>query len=287
MYTRQTTIEKSQAIGKSTDVTCTVNQMVHPNVPAQTGPINHEPQNSREWGLVHEETARKAYYRVESHNHHRLQLLSKGFLISAKKYFFGASLDNIRRCNCSTGCQDVVVEYKCPWKHHDKHPKTAFLSMEVGGVLKDNRLSLSPSSLYYFQVQTQLYISNLTRCDLVTCVEFDAVFMENVCDKLELFWLKNMLPAVMAYVAEQTSSNGILPLPITYSMCSLAVIYMYGNIVDHLSSPLSFHLFVQVELQNQWKVEVAQELKISLFKMMVNVHYIVWMTNKFKLPLGN
>ena len=218
VYTRQATIEKNQAIAKSTDVTCTVNQIVHPNVPAKTGPINHEPQNSREWGLVHEETARKAYYRVESHNHHRLQLLSKGFLISAKKSFLGASLDNIRRCNCSTGCQDVVVEYKCPWKHHDKHPKTAFLSKEVGGVLKDNRLSLSPSSPYYFQVQTQLYISNLTCCDLViwtkqgiytNCVEFDAVFMKNVCDKLELFWLKNVLPAMMAYVAEQTSSNGI------------------------------------------------------------------------------
>ena len=220
VFTRQATIEKNQAVGKSTDVTCTVNQIVYPNVPAETGPINHEPQNSREWGLVHEETARKAYYRVERHNHHKLQLLSKGFLISAKKSFLGASLDNIRRCDCSTGCQDVVVEYKCPWKHKDEHPKNAFLSKEVGGVQKNSILSLLPSSPYYFQVQTQLYVSNLTRCDLViwtnqgiytNCVEFDSVFMENVCGKLELFWMKNVLPVMMAYVAESLSGMYVTP----------------------------------------------------------------------------
>ena len=54
-----------------------------------------EPKNYREWRLFHEESARRAYQRVASHNHHKLELVSKGFLISNSKPFLGASVDNI------------------------------------------------------------------------------------------------------------------------------------------------------------------------------------------------
>ena len=57
-----------------------------------------EPQNAREWGLIHEEIAHKAYQRVASHTHHQLELISKGFLISNSKPLLGASLDNIQQC---------------------------------------------------------------------------------------------------------------------------------------------------------------------------------------------
>ena len=59
-----------------------------------------EPQNAREWGLIHEESARRAYQHVVSHTHHKLELVSKGFLISKLKPFLGASLDNIQKCQC-------------------------------------------------------------------------------------------------------------------------------------------------------------------------------------------
>ena len=154
VFTRQTTIEKNKVKDKSTDVTRLVSIIAHPKVPPNISPIHHEPQHSREWGLVHEESARKAYYIVERHNHHKLQLLPKGFLISSKKPFLGASPDNICRCHCSTGCSDVVVEYKCPWKHQDLHPKEAFLTPEIGGVMENNVFTLSTTSPYYFQVQT-------------------------------------------------------------------------------------------------------------------------------------
>ena len=71
-----------------------------------------EPQNAREWGLLHEESAGKAHQRVASHTHHKLKLIPKGFLISPSKLFLGASVDNIQKCQCSDGCSVRVVEYK-------------------------------------------------------------------------------------------------------------------------------------------------------------------------------
>ena len=215
VFTRQTTIEKNKLKGKSTDATCLVSIITHPKVPPNLNPIHHEPQHSREWGLVHEESARKAYYTVERHNHHKLQLLPKGFLISSKKKFLGASPDNIRRCHCSTGCSDVIVEYKCPWKHQDLHPKEAFVTPEIGGVMANSVFTLSTNSPYYFQLQTLLYVAELTLCDLVIWtrqgiythqVQFDAVFVEEMCQKLEAFWLNNVLPVAMQSVSQDTAS---------------------------------------------------------------------------------
>ena len=71
-----------------------------------------EPQNAREWGLFHEESARNAYKRVAIHTHHKLELIAKGFLISKSKAFLGASVDNIQKCQCSKGWPNTVVEYK-------------------------------------------------------------------------------------------------------------------------------------------------------------------------------
>ena len=109
-----------------------------------------EPQNARKWGLIHEESARKAYRRVASHTHHKLELISKGFLISKLKPFLGASLDNIQKFQCSDGCPDTVTELKCPWKHRDLDPKEAFLTPEIGGIQNENELALKSTTKYFF-----------------------------------------------------------------------------------------------------------------------------------------
>ena len=85
-----------------------------------------EPQNAREWGLFHEESARKGYQRVSSHTHHKLELVSKGFLISKPKPFLGANVDNIQQCQCSDGCRNKVVEYKMPLETQRPAPKRSF-----------------------------------------------------------------------------------------------------------------------------------------------------------------
>ena len=56
-----------------------------------------ESQNAREWGLLHEDSARKAYQYVASHTHFKLKLVSKGFLISPSKPFLGVLVWTIFR----------------------------------------------------------------------------------------------------------------------------------------------------------------------------------------------
>ena len=169
-----------------------------------------EPQNAREWGLLHEESARKAYQRVAGHNHHKLKLIPKGFAISGSKPFLGASVDNIQKCQCSDGCPVRVVEYKCPWKHRDLHPKQAFLTPEIGGIQNGNKFALKSTSSYYFQVQLQMFVSGLTLCIFVVWtnkgifivdVPYDPSFMSVVCPKLEKFWTSQVLPFLITDVS--------------------------------------------------------------------------------------
>ena len=79
--------------------------------------VPDDPQTPRQWGLRHEGSARQSYLKVECKKHHKLTLVSKGFLNSKSRPFIGASVDNIRLCSCATNCPHIVVEYKCPMKH--------------------------------------------------------------------------------------------------------------------------------------------------------------------------
>ena len=122
VFTRQETLDKNM----EENVTKLVEDIAlakKPHIHSQQQEM--EPQNAREWGLFHEESARKAYQRVASHTHHKLEPLSKGFLISESKPFLGASLDNIQQCQCLDGCPRKAIEYKCPWKHISA-PKRSF-----------------------------------------------------------------------------------------------------------------------------------------------------------------
>jgi hypothetical protein len=202
VYTPQKTLEKH--LNKNHDVSCLVNEIVHAKKVSHIHmQVNHEPCTQREWGLTHEDSAHNAYFRVERHKHHKIQLEPHGLLISNKKPFLGASLDNIRRSQCSDHCPPVIVEYKCPWKHRDLQPKEAFLTKEIGGVKVGEDFKLLQKSQYYFQVQLQMFVANIFLCDLVvrtnkgifTCikVKFNANFFEKVLEKLETFWKKYVL----------------------------------------------------------------------------------------------
>ena len=207
VFTRQETLDKKNAENVSNlveDIALAKTPHIHSQQPET------EPQNAREWGLFHEESARKAYQRVASHTHHKLELVSKGFLISKSKPFLGASLDNIQKCECSSGCPNKVVEYKCPWKHRDLHPKEAFLTPEIGGIRNGNEFALKPTSKYYFQLQLEMFVSELilnvlvvwTRKGIFTVeVPYNLSFMSNVCFKLEKFWISQVLPFMMIEVS--------------------------------------------------------------------------------------
>ena len=123
-----------------------------------------DPKNPLDWGLKHEESARKAYYRVEASKHNQLSLIPKGLMISKTKPFLGASLDNITSCKCTPQCESIVVEYKCPWSHQDLDPKEAFLQPEIGGMWQNDQFFLKEKSRYF---QLLMHVAELQKCDLV------------------------------------------------------------------------------------------------------------------------
>ncbi len=64
--------------------------------------VSCTPQNPREWGLVHEDSAKDSYYRVESKKHYKLSLLSKGLQICKDKPMIG--------CKCG---QYTYMQVQC------------------------------------------------------------------------------------------------------------------------------------------------------------------------------
>jgi hypothetical protein len=105
---RVCSIQTSLEQGKNRNISKIVLDIVHPIIPFYTPSLPKQPNNARDWGLKHEESARCAYYRVEKKQHHDMKLVSKGFLISSSKPFVGASVDNVRTCSCKD-CRSVLV----------------------------------------------------------------------------------------------------------------------------------------------------------------------------------
>lgn len=202
VYTRQKSVEKHD-----TDVSLLVNSLINNNkVYMPIKKPQEDPKNPLDWGLKHENSARKAYYQTEGRKHHQLSLVSKGFIISSQKPFLGASPDNVTTCRCNPPCSSVVVEYKCPWVHRDSDPKEAFLTPEIGGLWENDTFSLKKTSRYYYQVQIQMLVTGLKECHFVVwtskgifCHQLYHVptFTDEVCGKVENFWVANVVPKMM------------------------------------------------------------------------------------------
>ena len=66
-------------------------------------------------------------WHTQNHVNYKLLLKNDGFTISEDKSFLGASVDNVRGCECVFDCKPVVVEYKCALVHQHKDAQEAFL----------------------------------------------------------------------------------------------------------------------------------------------------------------
>ena len=120
---------------------------------------NHKIQKSGDYFM---RRVRGTYQRVTSHTHHKLELVSKGFLISKSKPSLMPVWAILIKCQCSDGCPNKVLESKCPWKHRDMGSEEAFLILKIGGVVSEKGFALKPSSQYYFQLQLQMFVSKLS-----------------------------------------------------------------------------------------------------------------------------
>uniref|UniRef100_A0A3B4EZV7 YqaJ viral recombinase domain-containing protein n=1 Tax=Pundamilia nyererei TaxID=303518 RepID=A0A3B4EZV7_9CICH len=96
---------------------------------------------NRVWGIKHEEDARKAYTEIMAAHHHKLQVRLCGF------------------CGC--------LEIKCPFKQALAQDKAFCSEVAVNG------LQLKRAHPYYSQVQTQIFVTGASHCDLVVWTQRD------------------------------------------------------------------------------------------------------------------
>ena len=165
-------------------------------------------------GKVVENEARKEYKKMMMRTHKKCNIAPSGLVINKQRPFLAASPDDIRTCKC---CRTVVVEYKCPFKSKEKHPREAFLHKNVGGIQEsDGSYTLSQSHRYYFQIQGAMAATNTNMCDFVVFtlnsemgfsgsifiveIAFNAKFWDAVVDRITQFYLTWVLPLVFSIV---------------------------------------------------------------------------------------
>ncbi|XP_062609018.1 uncharacterized protein LOC134270786 [Saccostrea cucullata] len=152
------------------------------------------------WGIEHEPAARRFYCR----RYPSYMVSQSGLIISPKYPHLGSSPDGI--VTLPSG-ESGLLEIKCPasdkWRTHS--PVECALDHEFCCTLDENQnLKLKTNHNYYFQVQGQMAICNKPWCDFVIWtlkppfsverIYFDQSFWLKCLDKLNDFYIKNMLP---------------------------------------------------------------------------------------------
>ncbi len=127
----------------------------------------------------------------------------------------------LRSCKC---CGEATIEYKCPFKNKDKHPRDAFLDKSIGGILKaDGTYTLDVRHKYYYQIQGAMAASNIHVCDFVVYttnrelgydgsiflveIPFDTDFWLDVKQKVRSFYLNSMLPHIFSEQNKNTNTS--------------------------------------------------------------------------------
>ena len=118
------------------------------------------------WGCKHEKDARDMYLSASKVKHSELTVTDSGLVINSKWPHIGASPDGIINCNCHG---KGVLEIKCPYCHRGTDIQSAsddrkFCLKKVNG-----KLFLDHAHAYYYQVQCQLHVCDVSYADICVC----------------------------------------------------------------------------------------------------------------------
>ena len=155
------------------------------------------------WGCEHETEAVTAYETIITTSHTNVSVShSPGLHIKPCFPHLGASPDAIIECSCHGR---GMVEVKCPYCKRGNPMEDAAddpkfcLQKNSDGVL-----SLKTSHQYYYQVQTQLFVSGLPYCDCVVFSGSNNIFIQRIVPDNE-FWEVANAHVLQFYI------SGILP----------------------------------------------------------------------------
>ena len=128
------------------------------------------------------------------------------------------SLDKSLKTDVNTTIRNVLRKTK-PWvKAAVLDPKSAFLSKDVGGKINfAAKLELNDSHHYYYQVQTEMAVSELllksdfviytNKFILIVQIDFNKQFWEEVIAKVTKLYKKQLIPALFLQLSNKNLSQ--------------------------------------------------------------------------------
>ena len=162
------------------------------------------------YGCKHESQAKERYFKSTVKDHSKLEVIDSGLVLNPKWPHIGASPDGIVWCEC---CGRGALEIKCPYCHQGESIDKAATYDKTFCLKKiDGSLNLDKTHAYYYQVQTQMFVCDVSYCDFCVCtftcddpepglyierIYQDPSFWENCLSKAEHFFKVCLLPELV------------------------------------------------------------------------------------------
>ena len=129
------------------------------------------------YGKVHEDTAIRCYIEYQKDRGIQLTVCKCGLYINPAIPWLAATPDSIVEIDQEMGC----LEVKCPFLCKTKQIAVAALEQSSFCLQSnDGMLQLKRTHQYFYQVQTQLFVTRLLWCDFVLWSPSDVIYVERI-----------------------------------------------------------------------------------------------------------
>ena len=156
-----------------------------------------------EFGQRYECKARELFMKGHKFIHKKCVIEVPGLILNNKFPFLGASPDGILHCEkCLT---KHLVEIKCISSKRHYQPSVALALAGICNKEEDGTLVMNKSHSYYYQIQGQMAICEISKCWLVgythkgvhpLLIEFDSHFWQSTLEKLDVFYTESFYPVL-------------------------------------------------------------------------------------------
>lgn len=160
------------------------------------------------WGKDHEDDAVLTFQTVLSDRYHsEINIESSGMVVDEAEPWLAASPDG--HVTLPNG-DKYLVEVKCPYTARNMMVTEAASTIKAFCLKKEGgRLQLKHTHEYYYQIQLQMHVCNVTNCFFLVWtlkdmamlrLSLDKQFLLSVIPKLKRFYFDELLPALTAEV---------------------------------------------------------------------------------------
>ena len=169
------------------------------------------------YGRKHEKDAISSYIGYHESKGTNVEVTKCGLIVDASEPWLAASPDGIVLDPTMSEHNRGCLEVKCPFVCEKmtileaSRQVAAFCLVENSG-----KMYLSESHGYYYQIQTQMHVTNLKWCDFVIWhpqevfvqrIWYDTTFMKAAISKAKTYYFEKFLPAVVPYMIIKPSSE--------------------------------------------------------------------------------